>query len=192
MKRITIVIIATFVALMLVTGVAFAYFTFSQTIPNNTVSTGNLTFGTWGGPITASGLMPGGPVQTQYVAIQNQSGVDGRFKAYLGNFGGNTEIADKVMVTITANPGTGPYSFANQFGPTNVVVGTYALNQLMNPATSPIASPAYNSATVVQPTFGTVWKLDVFLDPSADNSYAGKSLTCDFVWLGGQADDPAF
>lgn len=188
MKKKTLFSIA-LLAMTLVTTAAFAYFTWTSTVSGNTVSTGQVKFDTWGGPINVSGLLPGGAASTSFVAIQNTGDAAGRFKAFVSDFGGNTEIAHYVIVKVSLNPALSPYTFAKVYGP-SMPIGQWRLDELTDPAGTPLNNRAPAEAMPVG--FGAVYKVEISLDPAAGNDCMNKSMSCNWNWMGGQVEDLSF
>jgi hypothetical protein len=194
--------ISVFLGVVFVATAAFAYFTFSQTVSGNTVTSGELKFTVWQSPLDARNLMPGGTANVSYIAIRNDSPVQADFKAWVDGFdAGSTLGADKVNVKITMNPSTpNPWGLTDTFSPAaDYPVGvawggpTFKLSDLQDPNSHKLASVYWNGSadvkTPIQPGQIAVYKVEVSLDASADNGYANKWLMCNFNWAGYQVED---
>jgi hypothetical protein len=204
MKKRTFVTV--FLALMVVATAAYAYFTWSTTISNNVVTTGEMKFTSFGGPIDARDLMPGGPAKVFFIGIRNDSPVPAVVKGYLGNFAGDLPT-DMVNVKITMNPTDSPWDFGpsstfqSALGP-NYPVGVsyggpvFKMSDLFDPMSHKLATCYWNGSSTVltemAPGFGASYKVEVSLSPLADNNYAKKWASCDFTWAGFQVEDAAF
>jgi hypothetical protein len=186
--------VSVFLGVAFVATAAFAYFTFSATVAGNAIGTGDLTLQTWGGAINASGLMPGGPANVSYMAVQNNNSIPVNVKGFLTNGSGNTEIAQYIHVKVTLNPSTGPYVFPSGARLSEDVGWDYvifngSLNDLSDPANSRLTTLGHPA---MEPGMGGAYKVEVSLDPSAGNAVKNKTMWCDFVWAAGQVEDAGF
>lgn len=120
-----------------VAAATYAYFTSSQSVLGNTISTGTMAFDglitdTSGdstgdhGKFSLAGLLPGDTF-TRCLWVKNSGTVAGRYKIYASSESGDTSLGDLLTITTELNPTTGycsgiTQSFVNgltKYGPDN-------------------------------------------------------------------------
>lgn len=180
----------------------FAWFSDTETVPNNVITTGNvdlgvLTFDTNGtaGPLkTSDTLRPGVPETMGYVFIWNNGSVDLFFKAHLLPTAGDLNLGQMTFTTTTYK---GDGSEISGFSlPDGAITGwgeegkvqTFRWADISDAGTTLLNATENNHP--MESGFYQYFKVDVTLDNDAGNQYAGKSRTLSMIFNAMQTDNP--
>jgi predicted ribosomally synthesized peptide with SipW-like signal peptide len=158
-------------------GATYAYFTSSQTVSGNTISTGTLKFQAvvqdttgLGANFSDTNLAPG-ETYTRCLWVANTGSVAGRFKVYVSAESGDTTLGNGLTVSkVVMNPTTGecsslstnPFTGDTIYGPND-----YAIPGLTNIA---VRGPLLSQKD-------TPFKIDSASDPMEGGYYALYAVT---------------
>jgi predicted ribosomally synthesized peptide with SipW-like signal peptide len=188
-------------ALAIAGGATFAYFTDTAVSAGNSFQAGSLdinikdTEEEMNAPFDVEGMMPG-ESEYRYITIVNDGTEDMKWRAYIsGGDGGELFNALRVKSMILHPTDFTSYDELDGYtiaGPEDHIVVSSAnpipFNQLLDPDTTPLQWVKGENGTVdaFESKWAAVYKVEVELDPEADNSYNGKSWSGDMTFYATQ------
>jgi len=217
MKKILMSLVT--VALMASVTVAAtrAWFSSTQTISGNTLSSGTLTIGLTGNEAETQqtfdlgevgNMEPGDITETAVIEIENTGSLNLLWFGYF-NFGGNQEMLDKVYIEEAKmeflNPTGGTWQTEDQFIAAGVGSGSYPTYYNQLAAADPIGKISlrtWNNANAMgagggvqigalKPDYKYRMSFKLGFDESADNYYQGKSLSMSYTTVATQVNKEA-
>lgn len=199
-RRIILSTISVVGSLAIAAGATYAYFTSTQVVQANTVSSGTLNFqavikDTAGNDVnfSDSNIAPG-QTYTRCLWVSNAGSVAGRFKVYVSAESGDATLGNGLTINnVVMNPTTGacsqitnPFSTASQYGPSNYTIPSLndvaVRGPLMSASTTPFKIAS--SSDAMQGGYYALYAVTVSLDPSV--TVQGTSYTTDLTVLGMQ------
>lgn len=203
-RKIILSSISIFSALAVIAGATFAYFTSTQTVSANTISTGSLDFRGYiydeaGNPSKFTSNLAPGQELTRCMFVENRGTVPGRFKIYGTNESGDgTNIGNNLTISVKLNPTESP---CETLPVPNNLTAKYGQSYVNFDAAGAWTDVAVRGAYLSSTT--TPFKIDSASDPMDNTHYAlfevkvklapsvttqGSSYTSDVTILGMQAE----
>lgn len=159
----------------LVGASTWAWFTDTETIDNNYVTTGNLDLTVWGGPFVATNLEPGaGYTSAGVFCARNDGNYDMKWRGAMINVADPQGLRNYLYVRAVINP-TGAQG---NYGPMDTTLWTdVPFSNLESWATSPILmnDPTWPFA----PGSWACYRVEVALHSSAPDAVQGATLNAD-------------
>lgn len=209
MRRRLFTVLTIVVAIVGVASIAFAWFSWTQATAGNTLTSGEMTFTTWADPAmpwTISGLMPsdGSDPISRFVAIRNDGDDSALIKAYLTAAIGDVALKDVVNVRVVMRPTDSPFGVGvGDFGPSDNFVcqdpdatsydadNYWKLSELFGAYNTPLIIPETHDERL-EPGEYAVYRIDLWMDSTAGNTYQNKTIGFTYNWFGTQDGDTTY
>ncbi len=187
-------------------GATFAYFTDTAVSTGNTFAAGSLdinikdTSEELNAPFDVEGMMPG-DTAVRYLTITNDGTEDMKWRAYITGGDGGALFGALRIKSMVLHPsdfdGYGDLVGYTLAGTTDKVLissdNPVPFSQLLNPETTPLRW-VKGGATVdaFEPKWAAVYKIEVEMDPDADNTYNGTSWSGNMTFYATQDNNPGW
>lgn len=194
MKRILLSLLAIGAVAAVIGGATLAYFNDTAVSEDNTFTAGTLDFvikdptANNSRVFNVTSMKPGQTV-TGYIMVANDGSMDMKWKAWLS---GSGLLGEVLKVKVTLNPTGGPTvptGYTNAGPPNHLITDFIPLSSLGDGNSilvwqSPAEAFAYHWAAV--------YKLEVKMDETANNTYQGASYTGDLNFFATQHENPGW
>ncbi len=203
MRKKTLIIIIVVVAIAAIAAAgAFAWWSNTATLPDNTISTGGIHLSAGDSAMNFTGFMPGSAPQTQWMWVRNDGSQNIMMYAYVRvQDGWDPAVLNYVNANITLAPSGWPGSptdLANSLGGTagggtgDYPVYSGVVADLLGAANGKLylrtITPDGTTQTPMTPGQYALYKVVLSLDQNTPNSFQDQTVKCDIVFVGGQVE----